>query len=344
MWMMKRVCLTLAIACSASVALAQSEYYRVHLQNGSIVPGRLTEITKDKVVLQSTPSPKEFPVNELKFVQIPAEPKELMEARNAAVDGHNEEVIAALDKIPPPALGKEDIKQDVEFYRALANARLAMAGTGDARAAGSALVSFINANKNSYHFYEANETAGDLLVAVGMYDQAPTYYRALAAAPWPDYRVRANVALGRTLQSQGKHEEAMRQFESVLASEPKGKGVENLLLAARIGKARSLVETGKGQEGVQLLQDAIDKAPADAAMLYALAYNALGQAYFKLNQPKNSLYAYLHVDLLYNQMPEQHAEALYHLKQLWTQMNKPERAKAAEELLKTRYASSAWNK
>jgi hypothetical protein len=153
MRMMKRVCLMLVIACSASVAAAQTEYYRVHLLNGSIVPGRLSEITKDKVILQSTPSPKEFPVNEIKYVQIPTEPKELMEARNAAVDGHNEEVIAALDKIPPPALGKEEIKQDVDFYRALANARLAMAGAGDARAAGSALVSFINANKNSYVLY-----------------------------------------------------------------------------------------------------------------------------------------------------------------------------------------------
>jgi tetratricopeptide (TPR) repeat protein len=342
--MIQRSLAFLAIAFSTSIAFAQTEYYRVHLHNGSVVPGRLNEISKDKVVLASTPSPKELAVNEIKYVQIPTEPKELMEARNAAIEGHNEEVLAALDRVPPPALGNEAIKQDVDYYRALANARLAISGGGDARAAGSALVSFINANKNSYHFYEANETAGDLLVAIGMYDQAPTYYRALATAPWPDYRVRAAVALGRALQSQGKHEDALRQFDTVLHSEPKGKGVENYVLAARIGKAKSLIDTGRGKEGVQILEEAIEKAPAEATMVYALAYNALGSAYLKINEPKNSLFAYLHVDLLYNQMPEQHAEALYHLKQLWTQLNKPDRAKAAEDLLKTRYASSAWNK
>jgi tetratricopeptide (TPR) repeat protein len=334
----------LALALSASAAFAQSEYYRVHLLNGTQVPGRLGEVTKDKVVLVSAPTSKEFPVNEIKYVQIPGEPKELMEARNAALEGRFADVVNALDRIPPPALGNEAVKQDVDFYRALAGARLAILGTGDARAAGSALVNFVNANKNSYHFYEANEAAGELLVSIGMYDQAPAYYRAVAAAPWPEYRTRAAVALGRALQSQGKHDEAMRQFESVIVSEPKGKGAELQVLAARVGKAKSLIETGKGKDGIQLLDDAIEKAAPEATLVYALAYNSLGSAHLKLNQPKDALYAYLHVDLLYNQIPEQHAEALYHLKQLWTQLNKPERAKAAEELLKTRYASSAWNR
>jgi outer membrane protein assembly factor BamD (BamD/ComL family) len=54
--------------------------------------------------------------------------------------------------------------------------------------------------------------------------------------------------------------------------------------------------------------------------------------------------AYLHVALMFNQFPDQHAEALYHLKDLWTQLKKPESAKQAAELLKSRYAASPWNK
>ncbi len=332
----------LLLACCAN-SWAQGEYYRVHLLNGTTVPGRIGEVTKDTVALNSTP-PRTFQVNEIKYLQIPGEPRDLMDARNAAIDGHYEDVLAALDKIPPVQLSNETVRQDVDFYRALASARLAACGTGDAAKAGSALVAFINANKDSYHFYEANEAVGDLLVTIGRYDQAPTYYGALAAAPWPDYKMRGAVLLGRALQSQGKHEEALRQFETALATDAKGKAAESQLLAARIGKAKSLIELGRGKEGVQLLNEAIDQAASENNYVYALAYNALGAAYLKMNQPKDALYAYLHVDTLYNQMPDQHAEALYHLKDLWTQLGKADRAKQAADMLKSRYPSSPWNK
>ena len=117
-----------------------------------------------------------------------------MDVRNSAIDGHYEDVLASLDKIPPPALANEMVKQDVDFYRALASARLAASGTGDATKAGSALVAFINANRNSYHFYEANEAVGDLLVTIGRYDQATPFYNTLATAPWPDYKMRRGGA------------------------------------------------------------------------------------------------------------------------------------------------------
>jgi tetratricopeptide (TPR) repeat protein len=328
---------------SASPLFAQGEYYRVHLLNGSTVPGRLGDVTKDSIALQSTP-PRTFQVNEIKYLQIPAEPRDLMDARNAAVEGKWDEVLASLDKIPPPALGNDAVRQDLDYYRALASARLAALGAGDATKAGSALVAFINANRNSYHFYEANEAVGDLLVTVGRYEQAPTYYNAVASAPWPEYKIRGAVALGRALQAQGKHEEAMRQFETALAIDAKGKAAETQLLSARIGKARSLVELGRGKEGVQLLNEAIEQAAPENNTVYAFAYNALGNAQLKLNRPKEALWAFLRVDLLYNQLPDQHAEALYHLKDLWTQLGKPDRAKDAADRLKSRYPASAWNK
>ncbi len=338
-----RSILLVAILGAGSSVFAQGEYYRVHLLNGATVPGRLGDVTKDSISLISTP-PKSYQVNEIKYLQIPGEPRELMEARNAAVDGHYEDVLAALDKIPPPQLGNEPVKQDVDFYRALANAKLATTGAGDATKAGSALVAFINANKNSYHFYEANEAVGDLLVNIGRYEQAPTFYGALATAPWPDYKMRGVVALGRALQAQGKHDEAVQQFETALNMEAKGKAAESQQLTARVGKAKSLVELGRGKEAVQILNEAIEQAAPENNYVYAYAYNALGSAYLKLNQPKDALYAYLRVDLLYNQLPDQHAEALSHLKDLWTQLGKADRAKQAADLLKTRYPSSPWNK
>jgi tetratricopeptide (TPR) repeat protein len=327
----------------AAAAWGQADYYHVVLANGTPAFGRLGEVTKDKIVLETTP-PKVIPINEVKYVQFPNEPRDLTEARNSAIDGHWEQTLEWINKIPPPQLTNDAIRQDADYYRALASARLAAGGIGNARAAGTALLDFLKANKDSYHFYEANEAAGDLLMAMGRYDQAPTYYEALANAPWPDYKMRAAVALGNVLQAQGKNEDAIRQFDTALGIQAKGKGAEMQTIAAQVGKAKCLIALDRGKDAVRMLNDAIEQAPAENNQLYAVAYNALGGAYLKMKQPEEALYAYLHVDVLYNQSPEQHAEALYHLKDLWTQLNKPDRAKEAAETLKTRYPSSAWNK
>jgi tetratricopeptide (TPR) repeat protein len=328
----------------AANAWAQSEYYRVHLLAGTPAIGRLGEMTKDKVRLDLSSGSKEFAVNDIKYVQLPTEPRELMEARNFALDGKNDQVLTTLDKIPPPLLANEVIRTDVDYYRALSNARLAINHAGDARAAGTALVAFINANKTSYHFYEANETAGDLLVTIGRYDQAVPYFQELASAPWPDYKMRAAVDIGRAYQMQGKHDDAVRQFDAAIATDAKGKAADIQLLAAKVGKAKSLTELGKAKDGVQVLQEIVEQAPPDQFQVLAQAYNGLGNAFVKLKQPKDALDAYLHVTLIYNQSPDQHAEALFHLKDLWKQLNKPENAKQAAELLKARYPGSPWNK
>jgi tetratricopeptide (TPR) repeat protein len=332
-----------SLLAEASSAWGQADFYRVVLLNGTPAFGKVGEITKDKIELQTTPT-KEIPINEIKFVQFPNEPKDLTEARNAAVDGHWDQALEWLNKIPPPQLTSDVVRQDAEYYRALATARLAAVGVGDPRAAGKALLEFLKANKDSYHFYEANEAAGDLLMSMRRYEQAPTYYGELSSAPWPDYQMRAAVALGSVLVAQGKYAEALKKFDAALDTTAKGKAVELQTIAAQVGKAKCLMEMDRSKDAVRLLNDAIEQSPGENNLVYAIAYNALGGAYLKMKQPEDALYAYLHVDVLYNQSPEQHAEALYHLKDLWAQMNKPERAKEAAETLKTRYPSSTWNK
>jgi tetratricopeptide (TPR) repeat protein len=336
-----------AIVCTlllgAGVAWGQADYYHVVLLNGPPAFGKVSEINRDKIVLDTTPQ-KVIPINEIKYVQYPNEPRFLTEARNNAIDGHWDQTLEWLNKIPPPQLTNDVIRQDADYYRALATARLAAGGVGDARAAGTALIEFLKTNKDSYHYYEANEVTGDLLMAMGRYEQAPAYYGELANAPWPDYKMRAAVELGNVALAQGKFQEALQQFDKALGIQAKGKGVEMQTIAAQVGKAKAMVALDRGKDAVKILNDAIEQAPAENNQLYAVAYDALGDAYLKMKQPEDALYAYLHVDVLYNQSSEQHAEALYHLKDLWAQMNKPDRAKEAADSLKSRYPSSQWNK
>jgi len=43
------------------------------------------------------------------------------------------------------------------------------------------------------------------------FDFAEKQYVELAKAPWPVYKMRAAVSMGRSLQAQGKHAEAIQQ-------------------------------------------------------------------------------------------------------------------------------------
>jgi tetratricopeptide (TPR) repeat protein len=343
--MFVRLTITALVIAPSAVAFGQSETGKVYLFNGQTITGKFNELTRDKIVVAQPPgAPKQYAINEVKFIQIPGEPKDLMDVRQATLRGQYDHVIETIGKIPPAELKSDQVRREVDFYRALAMARMAEAGSGDPAAAGKALLAWVTANKDSHHYYDANEAAGDLLVSMQRFELAPRYYTELAAAPWPDAKMRAAIAIGRSLQAQNKHAEAVAQFDEATKIDAKGKAAETLILAARIGKAKSTVAVGKADEGVKVLNELIDAAAVDNVTALAMAYNALGDAYLKLGKPKEALFAYMHTDLLYNQTADLHAEALYHLKDLHEKDNHPERAKEVADTLKTRYASSRWNK
>jgi hypothetical protein len=54
--------------------------------------------------------------------------------------------------------------------------------------------------------------------------------------------------------------------------------------------------------------------------------------------------AFLHVDLLFSNYPEQHAEALANLATLWKDVDQAQRANLAAATLRQRYPSSRWVK
>jgi tetratricopeptide (TPR) repeat protein len=213
---------------------------------------------------------------------------------------------------------------------------------GDKTAATTAMFNFVRSAPQSYHFYEAAEVLGDLAMASGKWADAAKYYGPISNAPWPDYQMRANNAIGRALSGEKKFDEALDKFKAVIGSDlatPEATRQKNL---ANVGKAVCLAETGKAEEAVAALQDLINKNDPQDAVLFARAYNALGRCYIKLNKPKDAVLALLHTDVLFYNDADAHAEALYHLSKLWTDINKSDRAVAARSTLRERYAGSIW--
>ena len=232
--------------------------------------------------------------------------------------------------------------QDVEFYKALCAAKLALGGTGSKAEAGRSMLLFEKAHKNSFHYFEACEMLGDLLVSLGKFDQAETYYNKLAEAPWPEYKMRAGLLSGRALLGQKEFGRATAKFDEVLEQRGDGKEAERSKMAASLGKATAIAGAGKTADAIKLIDDIIAKADPENQELHARAYDALGNCYLAAGKKKDAIVAFLHVDLLYSRYPEQHAEALANLATLFAEEGKADRANQARAALKEKYPTSAW--
>jgi tetratricopeptide (TPR) repeat protein len=334
-----------AILCGLGSPRAFAEVNdRIRLVRGSeageVAAMTKYEVTLDKGAVGRVP----VAVNDIRTLVFEGEPAELTQARVSVGNGAFARATALLDKIAADQVTRDFIKQDIEFYKAYCASRLALSGEGEIADAGKQLNTFVRNHPDNFHYLEAAETMGDLLMASGRYDFAEKQYAELAKAPWSSYKMRAAVSLGRSLQAQGKQAEAIQQFDSALAMSDDGVDSQNQKLSATLGKAVSLAETGKTPEAVKIIQKVIQDADPSQKELHARAYNALGNCYEKSNQTKEALFAFLRVDVVYSNVPEAHAEALAHLVNLWKAVGNEEQSREARETLLQRHGNSKWAK
>ena len=315
----------------------------VKTTSGNQVSGKVTIVTQSEVTIEATGGKKQtFPTKDVDSIRYDDEPKELTAARNLIKQGKHEQAHEQLEKLDASSIDRSEIKQDIAFYKAVNATRLAEMGNGSKMSAGKQLLAFERASDQSYHYFDACQTLGDLLVGMGKASQAAGFYARLKKAPWPEYKLRAEVLGGRALQKENKHDAAMAKFDEVLAAKEQGKGPDRERAAAMLGKAASLAASGKNPEAIQLVNQVIAKGEAEDVDLHARAYNVLGNCYLATNQKKDALLAFLHVELLYPTASEQHAEALYQLSTLWSQVEKTDRAAKAREELLGKYPKSTW--
>jgi tetratricopeptide (TPR) repeat protein len=329
-----------------AAAFAQRED-QVFLVKGAPARGSIpaeTGMTRDKVTIETTTGSRQIEVNEITRITFKDEPTDLNAGRTQVIQKNYNQALADLKKLDGQKIDRAFIRQDADFYKALCLCKLALSEGGDKKAAADAMLAFVTKAPQSYHFYDAAELLGDLAMASGKYTDAAKYYGSagLAAAPWADYQMRANNASGRALIGEKQFDQALEKFKAVTSSElatPEAMRQKNL---AQAGRAVCLAETGKVDEALSLVKDMIDKNDSQDSVLFARLYNALGRCYLKQNKPKDAVMAFLHTDILFYADAEAHAEALFNLSKLWTDVNKSDRAIAARNTLRERYAGSVW--
>ena len=328
----------------APAVLAQSGD-AVYLGSGAPKRGTITAMTPNEVKVEINGVEQSFAVNEIKEIKFANEPSSLDNVRNAVGQRNFNSALTELQKINAADLKRDMEKQEVAFLRAYCQAQQAMTEGGDKTAAANALLDFVRVtNKNHYRFYQAAQTLGDLMIASGKFDDAAKYYgeTGLAAAPWPAYKLQANLALGRAQYLGGKFPEALQSYEAVIASELSTPETNLLKQFAQAGKGACLAETGQPQEGIDLIKKVIkDNDPAEKR-LFAYANNALGNCYLKTSRPKDAMIAFLQTHLLFSGDADTHAEALFQLSKLGDALNRPEIASDARETLRQQFAGSHW--
>jgi len=344
--MLKRLALVAAAACLAlpGTVAAQGQFDQVYvLRQPTPNRGTITSMTKDEVGMDMAGVARTFPVNEIVRISYGDENPELTNARNLVQQKNYNAALTELRKLQGVQIPREYMKQDVDYLTALCLARLAMSEGGDKKAAAQAMLDFVRSAPNSWHFYDAAEVLGDLAASSGDNAAAARYYAGLTKAPWEDYRMRANIAVGNALLAQKNAAEALNRFNDVLNASLTNPEANTLKTFAQIGKAQCLAETGKPDEGVKIIEEIIANNDPSDSLLFGKAYNALGNCYLKSNKTKEALQAFLHTDILFYADGPTHAEALYHLSKLWSEVNKSDRAVEARNTLRERYSGSAWS-
>ncbi len=313
--------------------------------SGSLL-GTIAEFSPTEVTIQTRTGKRTLAVNQIIKVSFGDEPKALRTARDKVLGDQYEDARNALAGVSTDGVNRAVIREDIKFYSAYIDGRLALSGGGDKLQAAAKLVDFVNNSKESFHFYAAVELLGNLAVALDRNEPALTYYGQLAEAPWPETKMRANVLMGGAYLATGKNDDALAKFEEVLGASVGTAAAAEQKNLATIGKAVCLAEAGKPTEGLALINKVLEGNESENNQrLFGRAYNAKGRCHLKADQPKEALLAYLHTDLLFFQDPDIHAESLYHLSKLWRDAGKnSERAIKASAKLKSAYAGTKWAK
>ena len=114
-----------------------------------------------------------------------------------------------------------------------------------------------------------------------------------------------------------------------------------------LGKSTCLIrkqDKSSCESALKDLDAVLAEVSEDNEALLAESYLRRGDCLRLLNRQKESVLAYLHVDLLFASQRAMHAEALFHLGSLWAAVGHPERASAVREKLRSDYPQSSWTK
>lgn len=311
--------------------------------------GYIVSIAPDKVTINQTGVQRTFDVKEISRITFGNEDLEVRSVRNAALELRYADAVDAAEKVDFDSIESVPIQQEVLFYRAASMVKLALAGEGDKATAANAMLKFIGESSKSWHYFEAIELYGDLLMSLGDTERASKVYAQLENAPWNEEKMSGKTGVANALVAEGlkskdksKFQTAKAKYTEVTQMKSESAEGDQQRLYASVGIATCQANLGQPDEGIKAINAIIARRESTDTELFGRAYNALGACHLAKGNLQDALLAYLHTDILFYGNPDVHGEALYNLANLWDQLKKPDRGREARTLLRSRYQGTRW--
>jgi hypothetical protein len=227
----------------------------------------------------------------------------------------------------PAVQGTKYLKRQIEYRIAVLTAARADEGALQLRAAIDAIQKFKRENADAWQLVPLTRTLARLSLDKDPpdADAARKAYDELIAAPGapPDVKLECTLQVIDLLMQSGKSAEAEARLAALPAGDPR-------VPIYQIGVRAT---PDKFAEAAKQLHDYIDKT--NDPTMKAAAYNVLGDVYRRdPAHKKDALYAYLYVDVIYNQDAAETQKAVARLAQLFDELKDETRAKQYRERLR----------
>ena len=342
--MLRRHLFLAAALLPAFVAPAYAIDEVVRQSEGS-VRGTIKNVTSTEVTLEAVGQSTAVPVTDIAAVRWDGEPPQLNITRTRESNGDLEFALQSYREIMGQAdASQNNLKTDLEFLIARTLARQAIADPSKKDPAIKALNEFVSSHSDFFRYYDALQWLGRVEAATGNFEAAKTAYGRVATAPLPALKMAAQNSLARVKLKQDDLAGALADFDAVLAQQGNDAATSRQHFSAKLGRAIVLQRQGKQEDALKSLDEVIQQASPDDTAVQAEAFARRGESLEASGKEKDALLSYLHVDILVPGEPEPHAEALYHLTQLWAAAGQAERSADARRRLTEEYPESEWAK
>jgi tetratricopeptide (TPR) repeat protein len=254
--------------------------------------------------------------------------------------------------LPTVPAGDKNAKRHVEFKIAMLRVRQAQEDGEAPDKAIARLKDFTKKNPTGWQINTAYQTLGRMQIDTGDFAGAEDTYTKLAKldALSDEARMDAKMLAIQAKIQGGKYADAKGDVLELQKELPKG---SRFHARARVAEAECLVAETKGKDEAtkgKLFEQAIDLVKGvikDSSDKYvkAVGHNTLGYCYLEQGKPKDAMWEFLWVDVVYNQDRLQHAKALFHLWELFRKDGDAPRAQECREaLMAPQFAGTEYQK
>jgi tetratricopeptide (TPR) repeat protein len=320
---------------------------RLVAPNGKSLSGTILGTSPTDVEIENEEGDlKRVPLDKIAEVIFSDEPPKLASARSFLMRGRPADALDELESVQPSELEGVPplVLAEMEYAKAAASGQIAVESGEGVPAAVATVDGFLSKHPRSHHFFEMQQLVGQLRAKAGDYAAAMQAFDTMAKGP-SSFKIQALNGKGQILVEQGKFADAVRDYDAALAISAGDEASLGRKREAALGKARALSRLGKHADAIKLAKATIDAADPEDRNLLSRAYVVLGGLYRAMDgKDQDALIAYLTVDLVYNTVPDSHAEALFYLSDLWGKAREEQRSRQCAQILRDAYPQSGWAK